>query len=306
MKAIITIGCSASGKSTWASKQVNYVDINRDEFRKQVLVSKHINPHNINMWSLWDFKWENEVTKFVDDEIEKCVKHMDNIIISDTNLNISRRNKLNEKLTKLGYTVEYKVFGEELTIDELWKRDEQRLNTVGRDVIARQYYEFRKEYPKYKLKGVTGKLDCIIYDIDGTVAHMTGRSPYDWSKVGTDIADDVILIGLVAQYMAGYEIKFMSGRDSVCYTDTYDWLVTNIRRVSKLAYGHEIDVQFELFMRDQEDVRKDTIIKEELFFKHIDGNYNVVCVYDDRPVVSRVWYDFGFKVIHCANPYIDF
>ena len=60
-------------------------------------------------------------------------------------------------------------------------------------------------------------------------------------------------------------------------------------------------------MRKQDDQRKDTIVKAELFMNHVDGNYDVVGVYDDRPaVLINVWMDMQFKVYCCGNPYISF
>ena len=36
------------------------------------------------------------------------------------------------------------------------------------------------------------KQKAIIVDIDGTLAHMTGRSPYDYTQVHTDVVDPII------------------------------------------------------------------------------------------------------------------
>ena len=31
--------------------------------------------------------------------------------------------------------------------------------------------------------------DCVIFDIDGTLSHMTDRSPYEWARVFEDVED---------------------------------------------------------------------------------------------------------------------
>lgn len=53
-------------------------------------------------------------------------------------------------------------------------------------------------------------------------------------------------------------------------------------------------------------MRKDTIIKEELFWKPIADNYNVQFVLDDRLSVCRMWRDLGIKVLQVGNPHIEF
>ena len=45
----------------------------------------------------------------------------------------------------------------------------------------------------------------------------------------------------------------------------------------------------ELYMRKTDDVRRDSIIKEELYNEHIKDKYNVNMVFDDRPQVIRMW-----------------
>ena len=59
-------------------------------------------------------------------------------------------------------------------------------------------------------------------------------------------------------------------------------------------------------MRKHNDYRKDTIIKEEMFFNLIEGKYNVKSVIDDRPVVVRKWLELGLNVLSVGDPYIEF
>jgi trehalose-6-phosphatase len=65
---------------------------------------------------------------------------------------------------------------------------------------------------------------AIICDIDGTLAHMNGRSPYDYSKVGEDTLDETILWLISLIRNSGCMIIFVSGRDSECYSTTKDWI----------------------------------------------------------------------------------
>ena len=61
-----------------------------------------------------------------------------------------------------------------------------------------------------------------------------------------------------------------------------------------------------LFMRAPGDMRKDTIVKEEIFWRDIADNFNVQFVVDDRPSVCRMWRELGLKVLQVGNPHIEF
>ncbi len=51
----------------------------------------------------------------------------------------------------------------------------------------------------------------------------------------------------------------------------------------------------DLLMRAPGDSRRDSIVKRELYEKHIKGKYNVVAVFDDRPsVIRECWQALGF------------
>lgn len=289
-KAIITVGISSSGKTTFAKTLVDegWVDINRDWIRFNVVCPN-------TDWSNYKFtnKREQDVTSVQEEMVMDAFAKGQNVIISDTNLNPKVRDKWVNLLADLGYEVEIKEFP--ISLEEAYKRDTLRANGVGRDVIYGQYkrwleYIGRKTYTPNK-----DMPKAILLDIDGTVAQMDKRSPYDWDKVGTDKPRSFIIDivkGLDAQ---GYVILALSGRDGVCYDETKQWLIDN-------------DVpHFYLFMREEGDTRKDTIIKEEIFWDLIAEHWNVVGVLDDRPSVLRMWRELGIEnVIAVADPYLEF
>ena len=287
MKAIVTVGVSASGKTTFAEiflqevdNRTKWVNINRDDIRWKLL--------GVKDWSKWNWKREKEVTSIQRASLVKAASEGKNVIVSDTNLHPKFRNDLLEYLHSLGYTtVTQKVFT--VSFEEACKRDTARPNGVGYSVIAKQMEQMNKymealnhpEVSKYERKD--GLPTCIIVDIDGTLAHMTNRGPFEWDKVGDDEVDTVIrnLCNVYESYRP-YEsgeqnirVILMSGRDSVCRDDTVDWL-----RKNRVSYTS-------LFMRNSGDSRKDTIVKKEMFDAHINGKYNVEFVVDDRPSVCR-------------------
>lgn len=306
MKAIITIGVSASGKTTWAREmqrekfhsEEKWSVVCRDDIRVHILDEKSLlksyDGEGVE-WESWNWKWENEVTKRYWAAIKRYSTKRFNLILADTNLNPKYRNTLIKELTENGYEVEIKEFP--ITIEEAWKRDARRKNGVGHDVIAKQYEQWLEylhssgRYEKYESN--KNLKEAIIVDVDGTLAKMTNRGPYEWDKVGTDSVDYAVR-EVINSLATNYEIILMSGRDSVCYDQTKKWLNNN-------------EVFFDqLLMRAEGDTRKDAVIKWELYQNHVKGKFNVFFVIDDRPAMTREWMNRGFKVFNVGNPYKEF
>lgn len=132
----------------------------------------------------------------------------------------------------------------------------------------------------------------VICDIDGTLAIKGDRSPFDWQRVGEDKLNTTINKVLLALGHAN-DIIFFSGRDGSCADLTRKWLEENGWPYAKL------------FTRAAGDMRKDSIVKRELYDQHIVGKYSVLCVLDDRDQVVRMWRDeLGLTCLQVA--YGDF
>lgn len=56
-----------------------------------------------------------------------------------------------------------------------------------------------------------------------------------------------------------------------------------------------------IFMRAEEDFRHDTIVKKELYERHIEPFYNVFCVFDDRTTVVDMWRSLGLVCLAVSN-----
>ena len=311
MKIILTVGVSGSGKTTWVNSFLkekgneNYVNINRDDIRfTQVAHNKDIsNGYN---WKNYKFSKENEkkVTEIVDEMAIHAVNNNQNIIISDTNLNPKNRQKWQDFANKHGYELEFKTF--DVPYDKCVKHDLHRLSSVGERIIYSQYQNYLDFIKRKTYTPDESKPNAIIVDIDGTVATMNERSAFEWGKVGED-SPRKFIIDLIESYVKiktnngndkanEIHIIFLSGRDSVCRQETLDWLKTNLTIQ-----------QFSLFMRKENDMRKDSIIKEELFWSHVEPNYNVIGLFDDRPQVIRLWHELKIPNIICVgNPYLEF
>lgn len=299
MKAIYTVGVSASGKTQWAEQQSNFEIICRDDIRYEILLEKGFQIRD-NMWRHWNFKWESEVTERVDVLIELCTKLGKDIIFADTNLNQDRLRGHRNKMEQLGYETEVKYFP--VKYDEAITRDRKRVDTVGESTIRKQWLQWIKlpsnitGIRKYKRDDFNPY--CVLVDVDGTVAKMVDRGPFDWDRVLEDECNWHVcnIVEMLAKHpLHNPKIIFLSGRDGICYDDTKEWLTRYFP-----------NMEFELIMRAAGDMRKDAIIKAELFFKHIEPNYNVMCVIDDRPQVIRMWTDIGLDVINVGNYYEEF
>lgn len=291
MKAIVTVGISCSGKSSFAAKMVeqhNYTEINRDWIRFNVVAPG-------SDWRTYKFTKvrEKEVTDVADKLLMECWAAERNIVISDTNLNTGRRCALIQKLQDLGYDVEVKVFN--VSYDEAVKRDNYRQNGVGQNVIYKQMQDFNDMSMRKTYEPNDSLEKAIIVDVDGTIAKMNGRGPFEWNRVGEDEPRWFVIDMVINYARQGYAIIIVSGRSDECKAETLEWLTYN-------------GVPFkELHMRHEGDYRRDSVIKEEIFWTKLADRYNIEAAIDDRPMMIRTWYELKIpNVIAVDDPYNEF
>lgn len=127
---------------------------------------------------------------------------------------------------------------------------------------------------------------AIIVDIDGTLAKMNGRGPFEWMRVGEDLVNEPIRHIVNLYQASGHKVIIFSGRDSVCREVTENWLSDNF-----ISYNS-------LFMRPKGNNEKDSIIKRRLFDENVNGKYDIQFVLDDRNQVVDMWRkDLGFTCL---------
>jgi len=116
------------------------------------------------------------------------------------------------------------------------------------------------------------------------------RGPLEWDRVRQDDVNRPIADLLAVYYQHSLaSVILVSGRDSVCRADTEEWLEAN-------------DIPCNgLFMRPLGDARKDTIVKVELFKKHIKGQYHILFVLDDRDQMVQAWRRLGLTCLQVAQ-----
>lgn len=301
-QCIVTVGISASGKTTWANEQVaafrkageKWVNLNRDEIREEIF-ARMTNELQKFDWRKWKFKWEKMVTEEWKWRIDKVIESDDilGVIISDTNLNPKTIQFIGTIFGNAGWQVKFQHF--EISYEEAVKRDLQRDNPVGSSVIAEQIEKYWNQFgEKYIADKTLPK--AVIVDIDGTLAHHHGvRKIFEWGKVNLDKPDPLVVEVVKGLHARGIKIVITSGRDDICKHATWHWLCYNL--------------QFEpekLFMRVTGDTRKDCIVKREILFRDIAPKFQVIGAIDDRPQVVRLWHSLGIRVLACGLQHKEF
>ncbi|TAE40145.1 MAG: 5'-hydroxyl kinase [Runella slithyformis] len=291
---IITVGISGSGKSTWAKvfcqENPNWLRINRDEIRKSMLSV------SLNEYHRWDKVAINRIETLVNEQqktlLINALNQNWNVVIDNTHLKLSYLNEYRKLLTAHfeEFRIEYKLF--DTSLEESTERDRNRADVVGEEIIKAQAEKLRMLKKNFKFESETVRRAsftvvqnealprCVLVDIDGTVAQMQGRYPFDWHRVGEDLPKWPVVRTVKALKNAGYKIIFFSGRDEICRADSMAWLCN---------YFEWRTADFQLFMRPVQDQRKDSDVKLDLFNQHVYDQYFVELVIDDRQQVVDMW-----------------
>jgi predicted kinase len=270
-------GLPASGKTTEAKKMLetfgsgNARRVNKDDLRSM----------------LDDGRWSRGNEAFVleirDHIISRTLEHGKHVLVDDTNLAPKHSERLRQLALLGGASFEVIDFTH-VSVEDCIKRDLKRPVSVGERVIRDMYDQFLRS--KVEPPAHDPSLpDAIIVDIDGTVAQINGRGPFDWGRVYEDSPREaVIRIARKLWETEPVDVIFLSGRDTICREDTQRWLDVHWGTGSSLW----------LWMRPNGDMRKDVLVKRELYEAHIKGKFNVIAVFDDRPQVLRLWAELGF------------
>ncbi|MEM9823925.1 MAG: AAA family ATPase [Bacteroidota bacterium] len=289
MKNILILrGLPASGKSTFARKLVKdnpgmYKRLNRDDMRE--------------MLDGYRFSKSNEkfVKRMRDWLILESLRDGKHVIVDDTNLSSKHLNRITQlaeqyrKQTGEEVKVEVKEF--EISLEEAIARDAQRQRPVGAAQIRKLYHQFygdgfKKGRGPFYIEQDKSLPPAIICDLDGTLAIIEHRNPFDASACEKDELNEPIADIVKSYHASGHQIILLSGRTDKYMEPTKRWL-------SKHAIPYE-----QLLMRKEGDSRKDAIIKKEIVDTHIVGKYYVKFVLDDRNQVVDMWRnEIGFACL---------
>jgi predicted kinase len=293
-KLIITRGLPASGKSTFArSLQPAVVRVNRDDLRRMMHGER-----------LFTSRAEAQVTAAQRAQVEALLRAHADVCVDDTNLRARTVREWAHLAARLGAAFEVHDFTD-VPLDECLRRDAERpeADRVGEAAIRRLYERFLAgrslplPVPAVAPGGPARVYDpppdapeIVLVDIDGTVALLAGRSPYDMRRVGEDAPNRAVIAAVRAMDAAGYGVVYCSGRDDSARAATQAWLD---RHVGVPYHG--------LHMRRVGDARRDSVVKREIFDREIRDRYRVVGVFDDRDQVVRMWRELGLTVFQVAE-----
>jgi predicted kinase len=299
-KLIICIGPPGCGKNTWVQNEIKKskhpsIAACRDDLR-QMICGGNIHDYKFSNVS------EKLVTKLQDSAIIEALTNGINVYVPDTNYDANTLSHL----TQLGKDTK-SIVEKHNFFDEFLKEQQQDLPI---EVYVEKYRKRCKEWNLKRNKAVpesvidkffekyivpqnntikkydpqTSKQNAILVDLDGTLYHMTNRSPYEYDKVDTDFIDEVVLKTIQLYKNDGYAIILASGREDSC------------RELTKKSLNDN-NVQYDkLFMRNTGDQRPDWLVKEEIFFKDIAPYYNIKLALDDRNQVVDRYRAMGIKV----------
>lgn len=238
-------------------------------------------------------KIEDLISILVNKTIHAALYKKLNVIVDATNVKVKYVQEFIDEF-KYDADIEYQVF--DISVDKAIERDKNRTAMVGEPVIRRMFKDFQVFMDSFHFQPVnkierrpiiqpdfdSDLPESVIFDIDGTLALMGDRGPFDWDKVFKDNLNHIVAEQVKFHKGIGRTIILMSGRDESCRNDTEEWLQD--------FYGVRFD---HLFMRPENDYRKDSIVKEEIYDNHIKGKFNILAAYDDRLQVLNMWYKKG-------------
>lgn len=128
---------------------------------------------------------------------------------------------------------------------------------------------------------------CYIFDIDGTLALNTGRSPYDMSRVLQDIPNKPV-VEMLNLCSKKYPIIIVTGREEDSEENTRLWL-----KIHNIKYN-------DIFFRPFKNKEPDYLIKEKIW-RHINKTFNIVSIFDDRNQVVNHARKLGLTVFQVAD-----
>jgi predicted kinase len=314
----VTVGLPGSGKSSEACRYITHhvqpehgarrvARVNRDALRDQIHPGAYAGQVT-----------EKAVTVAQHTQINALLSEGYDVYCDDTNLRAKHLRALRDLAAVAGAGFEILDFTD-VPLEECIRRDALRPTVadnggrrdgarVGEDVIREMHSRFlsggrnptkaempvRGEGPKPYIPPVDAP-DVIMVDLDGTVALLNGRGPYDETRVSDDLPNQPVIDVVHMSVRSGLRVVFMSGRTDGCRDATEAWLAQHV-----ILPEHRSRF-IGLYMRESGDTRPDNVVKLELFDKHVRHAYNVRFVLDDRNQVVKAWRSIGLTVMQVAD-----
>jgi len=302
----ILIGPPGSGKTykrkELLQKQKKWAVVSRDELRK-----------NFNSSLFERTEFENLISQLEETIVKKYIKSGISFIWDNMNIKLKYLKKSVSLIKSINNEVSINLIIMQTDLKTCLENNLKRKGTdefVPENVIKEKYNIFKNNYDLYpsvlqednefefvKYTENPELPEAIIVDIDGTLAHADSRGIFDFSKVHYDKADKAVK-DLVNR--ENCKIIIVTGRENIEFPEP----IENCRNVKELTElwlkDSEIKYDF-LFLRKQNDSRKDTVIKNEIFQEFINGKFSIKYCLDDRDSVVKFWRSLGLKCFQVAK-----
>lgn len=297
-KLILCRGIQASGKSTWAKAWAkedpeHRIRFNNDDIR--------------NMFGeYWVPSRERMVTELKRSFACEATRRGYNIVVDNMNLNPKEVDWWKDVIiaanatTEFEYELEFKDFF--ISVDECIRRDAMREQPMGAKVIKDTWKRYQafivqeniKKSLKNKVKYISELPIAVIADMDGTLSLNTSGRPFYGDGAAEGMLTDFVN-GNVADAVRAVcdgidaELIVLTGREDTpeIRKATYDWLDKNWLLPDKLL------------MRPKGDYSPAQECKRAIYKKYIEGNYNVLVVFDDSQKCVDMWREEGLT---CLQP----
>lgn len=268
-------GLPGSGKTFLAKalidSNLSFKRINKDDIRDKI-------PN-------YSYSKDNE-EKVLQLERSKGINYLKsgyNLVIDDCNFNPKHLDFWSKYAQSNGHTIIIKYL--DVPIDVCIERDSKRDKPVGAKVIEDMFNTYIKNtYIKHDDRFIieenTELPPAYIFDIDGTLALITNRSPYDDILAINDRINPMV-VKLLHKLSKDFTIIIVTGRQDRALQVTKEWL-----NLHNIPYNH-------LYMRATGDNRNDNIVKEEIYENNIRDKYSIWGVFDDRNSVVDMWRSKG-------------
>ena len=143
----------------------------------------------------------------------------------------------------------------------------------------------------------------VIFDLDGTLALIDKRrskaakenGKINWKvffspeNIQLDEPNIPVIKTFQSMKQAGFEVGIFSGRDSISRKETEDWL-------------NENGIQFDFFkMRPEGSFTPDDVLKKMWLDEMISDGKEILCVFDDRDKVVKMWRENGISCFQVAE-----